>query len=150
MSEEQGLETVEELAEQLAEVTRLSAVLRERKTEIENRLGALMEAKRVEVHGIGPVERYKRKTRKAWDHEALQRTLYRKAMSERVVDEETGEVLSEAEVVFRLLTETANPSWRTTALKANDIDPDEFAETVIEPGWAIRLPVEATKTKEHP
>lgn len=145
MSETDGLETVEELAEQLIEVTRLAAVLRERKVEIENRIGDLMEAKRVEVHGVGPVERMKRKTRKAWDHESLQRTLYRKALNDRQADEETGEVLSEAEAVFRLLTETANPSWRTTALKYHGLDPDEYSETIIEPGWAIRLPAEATK-----
>ncbi len=70
-----------------------------------------------------------------WDGESLLPVLVARALDERRIDPETGEVQErEAEAIARVLKETSgitNPShsWRVGALKARAIDVDEYRAT---------------------
>lgn len=81
----------------------------------------LMPEKRVEVPGVGMVERTTRADRKQWDGEALRSAV----LDSRLVDPETGEVADESPL-DKILHVWNLGAPRVTALRARGIDPDEF------------------------
>ncbi len=112
--------------------------LRDTITEKENAIGEAMGGKRVEIPGMGVVERNTRSARKTWNHADIQAAIARVALENRLVDPETGEVESVDAAEARLLKECANPAWRTTQLRSIGIDPDEYSEVTYQPGYGLR------------
>ena len=81
---------------------------------------------------FGLVEVSKRRNRK-WDHEEATKHVVARALDERHVDPDTGEVEPGWAAVARALRECAGISyWRVGALRDRGLDPDEFAETTSE------------------
>lgn len=130
--------SIEKQVRELVWLKSQKAAITELITQTENAIGEAMAGKRLELPGLGVIERNKRSARKAWNHADLQQAIRQVAMDNRLADPETGELETAAEAEARLLKETANPSWRTTALKEIGIDPDEYCETTFSPGWALR------------
>lgn len=97
-----------------------------------------------EVPGIGRLKAKGSRRAPKWDGESLIKILVAQALDERRIDPDTGEVLErEADVVARVLGECSsitNPShsWRTTALRARNIDLDEYME---HGGWVQKVVV---------
>lgn len=81
---------------------------------------------------FGLVEVSKRRNRK-WDHEEATKHVVARALDERAVDPDTGEIEPSWVAVARALRECAGISyWRVGALRDRGLDPDEFAETTSE------------------
>lgn len=81
---------------------------------------------------FGLVEVSKRRNRK-WDNDEAVKHVVARALDERQVNQETGEVEPSWVAVARALRECAGISyWRVGALKERGLDPDEFAETTSE------------------
>jgi hypothetical protein len=81
---------------------------------------------------FGLVEVSKRRNRR-WDHDELTKHVVSRALDERHIDPDTGEVEPSWVVVTRALRECAGISyWRIGALRDRGLDPDEFAETTSE------------------
>lgn len=96
--------------------------------------------KKLEVLNLGIVEVKSSVRRTAWDHDSLWKVVVARALDERQVDPDTGELLErEAETISRVLRECASPSWRVTALRARGIDESEFC-SVDETSWSVKLP----------
>jgi hypothetical protein len=96
--------------------------------DVERRLLETMgSTKRFTVEGLGEVEQRRSNKRNEWANQDLTQVVVARALDERKIDLETGEVLeSEAQAVARVMSDCARPSWRVTALKSRGIDPDEF------------------------
>lgn len=139
---EQLMATAQELATELFQLRSQIEVFKRKADEVEAELLAEMPEKKLEVPGIGVFESRKATDRKQWQHAELQSTLIAKIRSgeARTVDPETGEIVEEDDVALtaRVFTATANPSWRVTALKALDINPDEYCFAT--PGkWSVQF-----------
>ncbi len=81
---------------------------------------------------FGLVEVSKRRNRK-WDHEEATKHVVARALDERAVDPDTGEIEPSWVAVTRALRECAGIGyWRVGALRDRGLDPDEFAETTSE------------------
>jgi hypothetical protein len=94
-------------------------------------------AGRLALDGEWVAERRFGKDRKAWKHEDLQRAVVAEAVARASVDTVTGEIIEPNATTWAVrdaLVATANPSWRVTALRELDIDPDEYCAS--EPGRA--------------
>lgn len=132
--------TVQELASSLFITRSKIEELKRDAAVLEERLIAEMPDKKLELFPIGVFERKEKKDRKQWRHAEVQSALIAKIRSgeARQVDDETGEIVEEDDVALtaRVFTATANPSWRVTALKEMDIDPDEFC-SVTSAGFSI-------------
>ena len=77
----------------------------------------------------GLVEVAKRRNRK-WDHDEAVKHVVARALDERQVNPDTGEVEPSWVAVARALRECAGIGyWRVGALRDRGLDPDEFAET---------------------
>jgi hypothetical protein len=134
----------EKVATELIELRKARKALAEQEAEKEAELVGLMDGKTLEVPGLGVFEKHAKSSRKAWRHAELQSTLVRKLRNGEVpkkTDPETGEIIDEDDIArtARIFTETANPSWRVTALKALDIDPTEYNETTYTGGYTIEF-----------
>ena len=79
--------------------------------------------------GIGVVTVKRGNDRKEWDHDGLRRAVVAHAREDRIVTAD-GEIESEAEAAVRHLFDCARPSWRVTALRKIDVDPDEYCATL--------------------
>lgn len=96
--------------------------------------------RRIEVPNLGVVEIKSSVRRTGWDHESLWRAVVARALDERRIDPETGELLeSEAETLSRVLRECSTPSWRVGGLRDRGIDETEFCR-VDEKHWTVKLP----------
>lgn len=100
---------------------------------LDSRIGDAMGEYRVVVEGHGVVERHRKKSRTKWDKD-----LIRAVLDSRVVDETTGEVLDETQL------DKVTAVWnlgvpRVTALRARNIDPDEWCETEERSGWQLKV-----------
>lgn len=102
---------------------------------IEDNIVGLLPAKRVEVDGLGVLERKRGNARKAWDSEELLGRVIRLAVD----PDGTGELPPAGEVLERLRSTlaavvpfTGSLGWRVTALRELGLDPDEWCHT--EPG----------------
>lgn len=91
-----------------------------------------------EVEGIGVIDVRRGKERKAWDHEGLG-----PAVIDANLQLAGGEIPDPFTVARWVLAAAAPSYWRTTALKAIGIDPDEWCES--KPG---RVSVQIT-THDH-
>ncbi len=81
---------------------------------------------------FGLIEVSKRRNRK-WDHDEAVKHVVARALDERQVDLNTGEVEPSWATVARAIRECAGISyWRINALRDLGLDPDEFAETTSE------------------
>lgn len=85
--------------------------------------------KKVTVEGLGVLERRRSASRK-WDHESLLGVVRQRAITDRKVQLDTGEIESPDEAFMRVLRDAAAFSyWRIGKLKSMDIDPDEYCKT---------------------
>jgi hypothetical protein len=137
--------TAQELAAELYRLRSQIATLQREAGEVEAALVAEMTEKQLEIPGLGVFERRRKTDRKAWQHEDIRSALLVKLREgeiepARYADLVNGEIIEEdeTELAFRVLTECANPSWRVTALKRYDIDPDDFCE-VTPGGYSIQF-----------
>lgn len=120
------------LAHGLAQIGALLGDLRQLQTAVEADVAALMVDKKVEIDGLGVIERRKGTDRKAWDWPSLLPLLIRS----EVDPEGTGE-LPAAPVVVEAITRvivdvigvTPSKGPKITGLRARGLDPDEWAET---------------------
>lgn len=129
--EHEGLDGLAELHLELDAMNATLALLRR---DVATRLGDAMDARRVELDGIGGLERHRRSTRRNWDREDLVRAVF----DSRLVNEATGELADEtATDKLRHVFNLGAP--RVAALRARGIEPDEFCEVDPEPGWTIRV-----------
>lgn len=85
---------------------------------------AMAGRKRIVLEGRWAAERYRTADRKEWDHDGLTRAVVDRALI--TPDGEILEMTPAAYAVRDALTAAARPSWRVTALKAMDIDPDDY------------------------
>jgi hypothetical protein len=119
--------TATELATELHSIRSQIANLKLREQDVEDRLAAEMEDKRLEVPSLGVFERHTSSSRKQWQHDDLRREVVKHA--ERIVTED-GEIESEAEAHVRTLFDCMAPSyWRVGALRGLGIDASEYCET---------------------
>lgn len=107
--------------------------------DVESELMAHAGEKRWVTDGVGEVLIRKSTKRSEWDSESLTRVLVARALDERRLNEETGEVEPPWESVARVLSECARPSWRLTPLRSRGIQIDEFC-TERDDGWSVELP----------
>lgn len=92
-----------------------------------------MVSDRVAVEGRWVAERRRGRDRSAWKNEDLTHEVVKRAIIEASVDRETGEIIEPNATTWAVrdaLVATARPSWRVTALRELDIDPDEFCTSV--------------------
>jgi len=107
--------------------------------ELEQKFLATNPARRFQTP-LGEVEIKKAKRYTHWDDEGLMKVVVARALDERAMDPETGEMLEPGwQTVARVISECARPSWRLTPLRARGIDESEFCE-VQEDGLSMRLP----------
>lgn len=102
---------------------------------IEDDVVGLLPSKRVEVEGLGVLERRRGSARKAWASEDLLGRVIRLAVD----PDGTGELPPAADLLDRLRSTlvavvpfTGSLSWRVGALRELGLDPDEWCQT--EPG----------------
>lgn len=92
-------------------------------------LHPLMETKRVEVAGVGVLEKGWVSSDR-WDHDAMWDHVRAIAKETRVVDRETGEAEPMEEAIVRVARMLQSPGqWRKTPLKDRGIDPKELCES---------------------
>lgn len=122
---------LEQLVENLLETRERIAELRERERSLVEAIHDTAPGRKTETK-FGLVEVSKRYNRK-WDHEEVTKHVVSRALDERHIDPNTGEVEPSWVVVARALRECAGISyWRINALRDRGLDPDEFAETTSE------------------
>ena len=141
-----GLSAVEQIAHKqdpalaLADAARHLADLKAQRKELDLRIEeaedavivAMGDEWTVTLPEFGTVKRYSGKQRKSWDHEGLFTQVLRESgqCTCRIVDEDTGEVESDAEHALRHVRESAGVGyWKITGLRKLHIEADEFAET---------------------
>lgn len=120
------------LAYGLAQVRALMADLRYIAELVETDVADLMPDRNVDIDGLGRIERRKATDRKSWDWDQLLPRLIRLAID----PDGTGELLDGADlmeamkgIITDVIGVTPSKSPRITALRAQGIDPDEYAET---------------------
>lgn len=99
---------------------------------IEDDVVRLLPSKRVEVDGLGVLEKKRSSTRKAWQSEELLDRVLRIGID----PEGTGELPAPGELVSRLRAAlvaavpfTSSLGWRVSALRELGLDPDEWCES---------------------
>jgi len=96
------------------------------------------------VEGVGLVLPHWSARSPKWDSQALVAHLTALSRESRVVDEDTGEIETEAGAVVRVLTMaapfTASMQWRTNALRALGVDLEDFRSVG---GWKRDVRIEA-------
>ncbi len=126
---EQYQQLLTKLAE-LEDVREKIKELRYYETEIVSEISELEPPYKATFGGIGIVTVSKSKSKK-WDNDALMPVIVARALDDRRIDKETGEVLErEAWAVARVLKECAGIGyWRLQALEDYGIQADEYYET---------------------
>ena len=122
---------LDELVEALLDTRERIIQLREHEQFLVSEIHDAAPGRKTETeHGL--VEVSKRRNRR-WDHDELTKHVVSRALDERHIDPDTGEVEPSWVVVTRALRECAGISyWRIGALRDRGLDPDEFAETTSE------------------
>ena len=114
----------------LAALTPLLRDLKDLERALKSDIAASMPDKRIEVDGVGVVERRSGSTRKSWQSEDLLRELVQACST---VDA-NGEMHTDPEALLAVLKAavpfTASLGWRVGALRDLGLDPDEWSETV--------------------
>lgn len=126
----------------LSSMRRLSADLRALADLVERDVAELLPERRVELEGVGVIEKQKRTTRRAWESDRLLAAVVRKALD----PEGTGEIpYSPMEAVAALtgaLTAvvpfTGSLGWRVTALRDMGFEPGDFCEET-DAGYGVRI-----------
>jgi hypothetical protein len=114
----------------LQELRSLARAIRLFDDDLAERIAEQVRGPYVDLDGIGIVQVKRGSTRKAWKHDELLPLVARKAIDAREPDPETGEILPEAEAVLNAVKDCVGISyWKVTALRARDIDPDEYVES---------------------
>ena len=123
--------TFDELVADLLDTRARITELRDRERELIDALHDAAPGRKTETqHGL--VEISKRRNRR-WDHDETIKHVVSRALDERAIDPNTGEVEPSWAVVARAIRECAGIGyWRVTALRDRGLDPDEFAETTSE------------------
>lgn len=123
----------EELAYGLVALKKITDDLRILNRAVEDDLARLMPTKRVELEGLGVLERRKGSTRRNWQSEELLERVLRLGID----PEGTGELPGPAELVSRLRSAllaavpfTGSLGWRVNALKELGLDPSEWCEEI--------------------
>jgi len=123
--------TLDELVEALLDTRERITQLREHEQFLISEIHDAAPGRKTET-AFGLVEVSKRRNRR-WDHDELTKHVVSRALDERHIDPDTGEVEPSWVVVTRALRECAGISyWRIGALRDRGLDPDEFAETTSE------------------
>lgn len=122
-------ETLDELLAALMEVRAEIARGRELETELKDRIHeAAADMRRKFDRGPIRVELSSSINRR-WDHDEVVKHVVARALDERTIDPDTGEVEPSFLAVARAIKECAGISyWRMGALRQRGLDPDEFAE----------------------
>jgi hypothetical protein len=122
---------LDELVEALLDTRERIIQLREHEQFLVSEIHDAAPGRKTET-SFGLVEVSKRRNRR-WDHDELTKHVVSRALDERHIDPDTGEVEPSWVVVTRALRECAGISyWRIGALRDRGLDPDEFAETTSE------------------
>lgn len=122
----------EALAHGLAAVKTIADDLRALTRALEDDVARLLPAKRVEVEGLGVIERRRATTRRNWQSLELLDELIRRA----IVDPETGSIVTDDVIIRQRIVEiltdtipfTGSLGWRIVALRDRGIDPAMWCE----------------------
>lgn len=99
----------------------------------EQDVAVMMPEKRVELPGLGVLERRKGTDRKQWQSEGLVSALVRSVLDPDGTGEFPADPVAAVDAAVAVLTECApfTPSmgWRTKALREHGFDPDEWCES---------------------
>jgi hypothetical protein len=101
------------------------------RAELGRKLAGALDTKTHTVEGVGTFEKKKKTDRRKWDTE----NLLREVVDHRVVDEDTGEVLSPLDKVLRLWN-LGTP--RLTPLREWGFEPDDWCEAE-DAGYSLTL-----------
>jgi hypothetical protein len=130
----------------LPEAARLLVLVRQARNalavaeaELQRHVASLMPTKRVEVSGVGVLDRHAAGSRKGWDHDAT-----RKAVVARLADDlpyagavtEDGERVPLAPMVADVVAAWAKVcgyQWKVTGLRELGLDPDLYSEFTATP-----------------
>ena len=122
--------TISQHANLLAEVRFLIGKLRDLDALIVSELLPLMDAKTVDVPGVGLLEAKRQRTKVQWDSDALRRVVQQRALLSpngevlHVSPIDAGHAVGDA--FAQVLGMTASTGWRVGGLVALGIDPDEY------------------------
>lgn len=123
--------TIDELLNALVAVREEKARAREMERDLLEQIHAAADNEGLRRHfdrGQWRVELATSANRK-WDHDETIKHVVARALDERQVNEETGEIEPSWAAVARAVKECAGIGyWRVGALKQRGLDPDEFAE----------------------
>ncbi|MGB1682268.1 MAG: hypothetical protein ACPHFO_08010 [Acidimicrobiales bacterium] len=123
--------TLDQLVENLLETRDRIAQLRDHERFLIEEIYDAAPGRKTET-AFGLVEVSKRRNRR-WDHDEVTKHVVSRALDERLVNADTGEVEPSWVAVTRAIRECAGIGyWRVGALKDRGLDPDEFAETTSE------------------
>lgn len=104
---------------------------------------AMGDDKLVAIAGLGQVERKASPVKPRWEHERLLPRIAAMSRDERLVNESTGEIETDADAAVRVLAECASIAYyRVGELKRRGLDPREFRS---EESWrtTVRIVPEA-------
>lgn len=100
--------------------------------ELEGAAARAMTGDRVAVQGKWIAERRWGKDRTKWENDDLAREVVKRAIDTARVDTSTGELIEPNATTWAVrdaLLACARPSWRVTALRELDINPDEYCSS---------------------
>ena len=123
--------TLDQLVEELLQTRERIIQLREHEQFLIDEIHDTAPGRKTETD-YGLVEVSKRRNRR-WDHDEVTKHVVSRALDERHIDPDTGEVEPSWVVVTRALRECAGISyWRVGALRDRGLAPAEFAEVPSE------------------
>ena len=124
--------TIEHLLDELVTTRAAIAAYRDQEKQIIELIHEAAPKRKFEVAGLGLVQVATSRNRK-WDNDDTMRHVVARALDERPIDPDTGELLDQRptwEVVADVIMRCAGIGyWRVGALRDLGLDPDEFAET---------------------
>ena len=126
----------EEVAGLVARLDRLDediAALRITRDEVEQALAEAVGFDGRVIEGVGSIARHRRTSRTKWDSQ----NLLMRVRDSRIVDEESGEVLTGAALLEKVYALTG-ANARVTALRECGIEPDEYCHTEHR-GYRIKI-----------
>jgi len=125
---------IKEMLDRKKQIETQRRELSEELSDLDNEIGLAMGTYKVEIPGIGLVQRSSKKRQSQWDNDALLRTV----LDTRLVNESTGEVLDESPL-DKVLKVWNLGTPRKGILKERGIQADEFCVTENLNGWSIRI-----------
>lgn len=120
----------------LRELAKQFCILRD---QLNRELAQAMPTKKVEVPGLGLLERMAGCDRRNWDHQLVASAVLAavEEQPELRCDPETGELMPIGEALVRWLLEACLPGWRVTGLRQIGLDPDRYCDQVEKPATVI-------------